>query len=184
MNNEKIREWSGQSLDSNWVTVAQAGSRVSVLPVAESEAPRVWQALKREIAQTWAVCGAFEWMALAYMAGSSVLISVFAGNLAHPLRLLATQAMAATILLTLCRIQARAASRAAAQGVSFPSRWWHFWRYWYPHLFFLFCFEELAYLMTLVTPHWQDAKLIAFDYWLTGVHPSVWLEQFATAKPG
>jgi len=26
-------------------------------------------------------------------------------------------------------------------------------------LFFLFCFEELAQLMTLVTPNWQDAKL-------------------------
>jgi len=180
MNNEKIREWSGQSLDSNWVTVAQAESHVAVLPVAESENPHVWQALKREIAQAWAACGAFEWMALAYLAGSSVLIAVFAGNLAHPLRLLATQAMAATIVLTLCRVQSRAAARADAQGVSFFSRWWHFWRYWYPHLFFLFCFEELAYLMTLVTPHWQDAKLIAFDYWMTGVHPSVWLEQFAT----
>jgi membrane-associated phospholipid phosphatase len=44
----------------------------------------------------------------------------------------------------------------------------------------LYCFEELANLMTLVTPHWQDPKLIGFDHWLTGVHPSVWLEQFAT----
>lgn len=34
--------------------------------------------------------------------------------------------------------------------------------------------------MTLVTPHWQDAKLLAFDHWLTGVTPSIWLEQFAT----
>ena len=31
-----------------------------------------------------------------------------------------------------------------------------------------------------MTPTWQDPKLIAFDYWLTGVHHSVWLEQFAT----
>ena len=29
-------------------------------------------------------------------------------------------------------------------------------------------------------PTWQDAKLIAFDFWLTGVHPSIWLEQFTT----
>lgn len=29
-------------------------------------------------------------------------------------------------------------------------------------------------------PGWQDAKLIAADYCLTGVHPAVWLEQFAT----
>jgi PAP2 superfamily len=140
----------------------------------------VWQSLNKEFARAWAACGAFEWMALAYLGASSVLIIVFATNLLHPLRLSATQAIAATIMLTLCRIQARSASRAQAQGVSFSTWWWHFWRYWYPHLFFLFCFEELAHLMTLFTPHWQDPKLIAFDYWLTGVHPSVWLEQFAT----
>lgn len=119
-------------------------------------------------------------MALAYLGASSVLIAVFARNLAHPLRLLAVQAIVATILLTLCQVQARAATRAQAVGVSLSTRWWHFWRYWYPHLFFLFCFEELAHLMTLFTPHWQDAKLIAFDYWLTGVYPSIWWERFAT----
>jgi membrane-associated phospholipid phosphatase len=62
----------------------------------------------------------------------------------------------------------------------FSQRFWHFWRCWYPHLFFLFCFEELGQLVHLVQPGWQDAKLVAFDHWLTGVHPSVWLEQFAT----
>ena len=35
-------------------------------------------------------------------------------------------------------------------------------------------------MVHLVQPGWQDAKLIAFDHWLTGVHPTVWLEQFAT----
>jgi membrane-associated phospholipid phosphatase len=80
----------------------------------------------------------------------------------------------------LCRMQARSAERVQAPDATFASQWWHFWRHWYPHLFFLFCFEELAQLMTLVLPQWQDGKLIAFDHWLTGVHPSVWLEQFAT----
>jgi membrane-associated phospholipid phosphatase len=77
-------------------------------------------------------------------------------------------------------VQARSAAGKQLYGPSFSARWWHYWRHWYPHLFFLFCFEELGQLMTLVTPRWQDAKLIAFDYWLTGGHPSVWLEQFAT----
>lgn len=63
---------------------------------------------------------------------------------------------------------------------TYTQKFWHFWRHWYPHLFFLFCFEELAQLVHLISPRWQDAKLIAFDYWLTGVHPSIWLEQFAT----
>jgi hypothetical protein len=35
------------------------------------------------------------------------------------------------------------------------------------HIYLLSASEELAHLMTLFTPHWQDAKLIAFDYWLT-----------------
>ena len=140
----------------------------------------VWEALRKRIAESWAACGAFEWMAFAYLGASSVLICIFAGNLAYPLRLLATQALVATLILSLCWVQAHTASRARPAAASFSSRWWHFWRYWYPHLFFLFCFEELAYLMTLYTPNWQDAKLIAFDYWLTGVYPSVWAEQFAT----
>jgi membrane-associated phospholipid phosphatase len=56
---------------------------------------------------------------------------------------------------------------------------WHFWRHWYPHIFFLFCFEEIGRLVHLVNPGWEDAKLIAFDRWLTGVNPSLWLERFA-----
>jgi membrane-associated phospholipid phosphatase len=158
----------------------QLYSRLAVLPLAEGEAPRLWQALRRQIAEAWATCGAFEWMALAYLCALSVLIVVFAQNLAHPWRLLGTQAGLAALVLTLCRVQARSAARADVEAVSFSYRWWHFWRHWYPHLFFLFCFEELAHLMTLFTPNWQDAKLIGFDYWLTGVHPSIWLEQFAT----
>jgi membrane-associated phospholipid phosphatase len=52
-------------------------------------------------------------------------------------------------------------------------------RHWYPHAFFLFCFEELHDLAHLIFPGWFDAWLIAFDHWLAGVHPTVWLEQFA-----
>lgn len=180
MNNEKRQEWRGSSRDADCVTAGQFDSRVRVLPLAENGALRVWQTLQKTCAEAWAACGAFEWLAFSYLGATSVLIAIFAENLAYPLRLLATQAFVSVILLSLCLVQARSASRRELHGPSFSSAWWHFWRHWYPHLFFLFCFEELAYLMTLVTPRWQDAKLIAFDYWLTGVHPSVWLEQFAT----
>jgi PAP2 superfamily len=159
-----------------WAVSAEAPTIGS----ASSWSIRVWQSLKEQIVEVWAACGAFEWAALAYLGASSFLIAVFARNLVRPLRILATQAVAAAIVLALCRVQARSASRALLRGESFPTLWWHFWRHWYPHLFFLFCFEQLAHLMTLFTPHWQDPKLIAFDYWLTGVHPSIWLEQFAT----
>jgi len=139
-----------------------------------------WTMLRREAKVTWVACGAFEWLAFSYFALSSVPIILFAEHLQHPWRMLAWRATVVCVVLLLCRIQARRAEISRTRGPSFISGWWHFWRHWYPHLFFLYCFEELAHLMTLITPHWQDARLIAFDHWLTGVHPSIWLEQFAT----
>src|SRR5256885_2352860 len=136
--------------------------------------------LQNELAEAWWACGAFEWLALGYMAFSSGMIAIFARNLAHPLRLVVTQAFVSFLILALSRIAATSEHRAIASGETFSTRFWHFWRHWYPHLFFLFCFEELGKLVHLVNPGWQDAKLIAFDYWLTGVHPALWLEQFAT----
>jgi len=136
--------------------------------------------LEKEWETTWTACGAFEWIALGYLALSSALIAIHAENLAHPMKLIGMQSFVATVILTLCRVEARAAERARCSGETFSTRWWHFWRHWYPHLFFLFCFEELGKLVHLANPGWEDAKLIAFDHWLTGVHPSVWLEQFAT----
>jgi len=136
--------------------------------------------ITREAAIAWAACGAFEWVALGYLAASSALIAVFAENLAHPVKLIGLQALVAAMILVLCRVEARVAERTDWGRDTFSVKFWHFWRHWYPHLFFLFCFEELGKLVHLVTPGWQDAKLIAADYWLAGVHPTVWLEQFAT----
>jgi membrane-associated phospholipid phosphatase len=153
--------------------------------------PGIARVLRLELAAAWAACGAFEWVALGYLGLSSVLIVAFAENVAHPLELIVTQAFVAVVILSLCWIEARVGlgadwepvgeKRTARNGCpTFLQKFWHFWRHWYPHLFFLFCFEELGKLVHLVTPGWQDAKLIAADYWLTGVHPAVWLEQFAT----
>jgi membrane-associated phospholipid phosphatase len=152
--------------------------------------------LRREFALTRAACGIFEWVALTYLGTSSVLILWFAENMAQKLRLLGTQGLVALIILALCRKEARVMERdesqartklPAARGgqpdefapTTFPQRFWHFWRHWYPHLFFLFCFEEMSRLVHLVQPEWQDFRLIAFDHWLTGVTPSLWLERFA-----
>jgi membrane-associated phospholipid phosphatase len=145
---------------------------------AEGQGIAGW--ITREAAATWAACGAFEWVALGYLAVSSALIAMFAENLAHPVKLIRVQALIAVMILVLCRVEARVAERAEWRGEKFSEKFWHFWRHWYPHLFFLFCFEELEKLVHLVSPAWQDAKLIAADYWLSGVHPTVWLEQFAT----
>jgi membrane-associated phospholipid phosphatase len=105
-------------------------------------------------------------------------------------RLFGAQASVAAIILVLCRLEARSVRQEAWNTedreatdrnvcLTATQKFWRFWRHWYPQVFFLFCFEELGKLVHLVTPGWQDAKLIAFDQWLTGVNPSLWLERFA-----
>jgi membrane-associated phospholipid phosphatase len=145
-----------------------------------------------ELAALAEIYGPFEWVALAYLVISSALIVILAKNLPHPLRLLCVQGLVALLILALCRAEANvwspdstsqmvADGRTAKNGCpTVTQRFWHFWRHWYPHLFFLFCFEELGALVHLVSPRWQDAKLIAVDHWLTGAHPAIWLEQFVT----
>jgi membrane-associated phospholipid phosphatase len=132
----------------------------------------------REATAAWAACGAFEWVALGYLSLSAVLIAAFAENLVHPARLIGMQGLVAVLILVLCRVEARSETDTSV-GLTISQRFWHFWRHWYPHLFFLFCFEEMGRLVHLVSPSWQDAKLIAFDQWLTGVNPTLWLERFA-----
>ena len=149
-----------------------------------------WEWTRREFDAAWTACGIFEHVALGYLGISSALIVWFAENLAHPARLLGAQALAAALILGLCRIEARVGGRRGSVEEAgtetdrsvcptLAQKVWHFWRHWYPHLFFLFCFEEMGRLVHLVQPGWQDAKLIAFDHWLTGVNPSLWLERFA-----
>lgn len=140
----------------------------------------------QEATAAWAACGAFEWVALGYLAVSSALIVLFAENLAHPVKLVGVQAFVAAMILILCRMEVRGGADTSAAlsahsnlDATAGQRFWHFWRHWYPHLFFLFCFEEMAKLVHLFSPGWEDAKLMAFDRWLTGVNPSLWLEQFA-----
>jgi membrane-associated phospholipid phosphatase len=135
--------------------------------------------ITRQAAAAWAACGAFEWVALGYLAASSALIAVFAENLAHPAKLFGLQMLVAAMILALCLVEARVAEGAKSQGDTFSMRFCRFWRHWYPHLFFLFCFEEMGSLVHLVSRSWQDTKLIAFDQWLTGVNPSLWFERLA-----
>jgi membrane-associated phospholipid phosphatase len=180
MSGRKLQWIREEAVAKPWDGRMGVGIDAGLLTGPESQLWQAWSAVKKELAATWQACGAYEWMALGYLAVSSVLIAFFGANLEHAYRLLAVQFFVAALVLLLCWRGAIAAARAAKLGASFSTRWWHFWRHWYPHIFFLFCFEELAHLMKLFSPHWQDAKLIAFDHWLTGVHPTIWLEQFVT----
>jgi len=167
------------------------GSREDSAGLTVLGSQRIARGLRGELASAAVAYGPFEWVALGYLALSSALIVIFAGNLARPLRLLGVQALVTILIVALCRAEVNVwspTSMSLMEGVgasrnggrTWTQRFWHFWRHWYPHLFFLFCFEELGALVHLVSPRWQDAKLIAFDHWLTGVHPVIWLEQFAT----
>ena len=179
MNDLQRQDYQGEEAALGWrgELIAPEGAKRAASFESEKQGIAIW--IPRELAAAWAACGAFEWVALGYLAASSALIAVFAENLAHPLELFGAQSLVAAMTLVLCRLGAR---RGADWNVS-PTTWqkfWHFWRHWYPHLFFLLCFEELGKLVHLITPGWQDAKLIAADHWLTGVHPALWLEQFTT----
>lgn len=52
-------------------------------------------------------------------------------------------------------------------------------RRWYPTLMFGFFFEEIGFIVHAIHPGWFDHLLIAADYSLFGVHPTVWIEQYA-----
>jgi membrane-associated phospholipid phosphatase len=187
MNRSPIEKVRRNDVAMPWQTRAAIDARE--IPTTAWEAPgsRIADRLRRCGAVVWAACGAFEWVALAYLCASSVLVAIFAQNLAHPWRTLALQAFVGIVIFSLCRTEtivraggAPGSQASSAEPTTIAQKFWHFWRHWYPHLFFLFCFEELAHLVHLITPGWQDAKLIAADRWLTGVQPTVWLEQFAT----
>jgi membrane-associated phospholipid phosphatase len=189
MRNIERNEYKGSEYAIAWRDAAlEKGESAAVVALAT---PSLGALLGCELAAAWATCGMFEFVALGYLGVSSALIVLFAENLTHPARLIGMQVLVAALILVLCITEARVSGRALLDDVegretdrnvcpTFTQRFWHFWRHWYPHLYFLFCFEELGRLVHLVQPGWQDAKLIAFDHWLTGVHPTVWLEQFAT----
>ena len=180
MNSAQRHDYRRNEVAARWPQRVAPREQQAEAAVMDFRGDTVATTARRELAIAWAACGAFEWVALGYLAASSALIVIFARNLPHPLLLLSLQALLAIVILALCGVEARVARHSFQSGATFEQRFWHFWRHWYPHLFFLFCFEELGHLVHLVTPNWQDAKLIAFDHWLTGVRPAVWLEQFGS----
>jgi membrane-associated phospholipid phosphatase len=180
MRRKELREASEIAITRAW---NETQEYAKVASHAESEAnlmQKIMRGVMQELAAAWEACGAYEWMALGYLGVCSALVAIFRRNLGHPGHLLELNVIVAGLILALCSVEARSAEHAAQEGATFATRWWHFWRYWYPHLFFLFCFEELAHLMTLVTPRWRDEMLLAFDQRLTGVTPTIWLEHLAT----
>jgi membrane-associated phospholipid phosphatase len=114
-------------------------------------------------------CGPFERLTLAYLSFLNLLILLFHRNLpGAPFFVLGHAALGGAIIALV------AAARKSQHPVLVTLR------NWYPMVLFLFFFEELHYLVHLVVPDWFDSWLICFDYALLGVHPTVWIEQFAS----
>jgi membrane-associated phospholipid phosphatase len=153
---------SGNCQTARCETRADALSGESLLPgKAGTKICAWWQ-------EAIEACGAFEWVALSYLWISGAMIAVFHRNLtAAPLHL-GLRVLITAAILWMCR--------SARQR---PDRVLQFARHWYPQAFFLLCFEELHHIVHLIFPGWFDRYLIAFDFRLVGVNPTVWLQQFA-----
>lgn len=109
----------------------------------------------------------FDVLTVSYLAGISLLTTVFADRLVqwwwYPL----THLLAATALLLFVLYYPPK-----------PASWLLCLRYWYPVAFIIPIFSELQYLVHSINPLDIDAKLMAIDLALFGVHPTVWLEHY------
>jgi len=144
-------------------------AREKVLIAWAGDGRAAWRLLSGWLEETKDASGAFEWVTFAYLAWLCAIITWWHSNVPHaPVRLAAHLAIAIAILYV-------AHSAARSQNVLV-----HFLRHWYPLPLYLFLFEELGGLVHAIFPGWFDTWFIAFDYHLTGVHPSVWMAQFAS----
>ncbi|HEX4075157.1 MAG TPA: phosphatase PAP2 family protein [Candidatus Acidoferrales bacterium] len=114
-------------------------------------------------------CGAFEWITLAYFAWLEAIVLVCHRNIPHAGRYFAIHLLIAAAIGCLVG----GAARSRSEVIRFA-------RHWYPLPLYIFCFEELQGLVHAIFPGWFDPWLVAFDYSIANVHPSVWLARFAS----
>jgi membrane-associated phospholipid phosphatase len=114
-------------------------------------------------------CGAFEWVTFTYLIWVNTIVILFHRNIAHAVRHFAIHMAIGTGMA--CLVWAAARSRNSIL---------QFARHWYPLPLYIFFFEELQGLVHAIFSGWFDRWLIAFDFNFAGVHPSVWLAQFAS----
>ncbi len=108
-------------------------------------------------------------LTLAYLALVNLLIFSFPSNLRHPALFFSLHLLVACGVVSLAWVSSRS-----------PSPLLRFVRHASPLLLFLIFFEELGALVHLLHAGWFDSVLIAFDYTLFGVHPTVWLQRFSS----
>jgi membrane-associated phospholipid phosphatase len=119
--------------------------------------------------ETVANFGPFEWVTFAYLAWIEMILVLFGQHVSHaPRYVLIHLAVGVSIALL---VRGNAVSRNPLLA---------FARHWYPLPLYIFFFEELQGLVHIIFRGWFDRWLVQFDFNLAGVHPSVWLAQFAT----
>ncbi len=106
-------------------------------------------------------------LTLAYLLFSTTLIAVCHANVKHATTLLPIHLGLMAMIFGLA--VARERNIRVLGTIS----------HWYPTLLFLFFFEEIGLIVHAIHPGWFDDYLIRADYALFGVHPTVWIEQFA-----
>jgi membrane-associated phospholipid phosphatase len=119
--------------------------------------------------QTSEACGAFEWVTLAYLTWLGVILIGFHRSIPHAVAHLGVHILIAAGIVGLAWTSAHSSSSMVRLV-----------RCWYPLLLYIFFFEELGGLVHAIFPGWFDRWLIAFDYSVAGVHPSIWLAHFAS----
>src|SRR4029077_9889260 len=105
MNRMSASEYRGNEFATAWQPGISAPEDSATVSVFDSQRSKT-RTLRAELASAASAYGAFEWVALGYLAISSTLIVIFAANLAHPLRLLSVQILVALLIAALCRAEA------------------------------------------------------------------------------
>ncbi|MFY9754300.1 MAG: phosphatase PAP2 family protein [Candidatus Acidiferrales bacterium] len=113
--------------------------------------------------------GAFEWVTLAYFSWLISTIVIFHRHLPRAAGFVALH----LAILAAIALLALAAARWRNPLLRFA-------RSWYPLPLYIFCFEELERLVHIIFSGWFDRFLIAFDFNLAGVHPSIYLARFSS----
>jgi membrane-associated phospholipid phosphatase len=147
-----------------------AAENVSEYWIPASAAPGIrqlnWQ---RSLSEAVARFGPFEWVTYAYLAWLESIVIVFHQNVSHASRYFFLHLGIAFGIAALVTHAARSSSPVI-----------QFARHWYPLPLYIFFFEVLQSLVHVIFSGWFDRWLIQFDFNLAGVHPSVWLAQFAS----
>jgi membrane-associated phospholipid phosphatase len=122
----------------------------------------------RFLDRVYASFGPFEWVTFIYLGWIEIILFLFHRQIAHAPRAIAVH-LGITFGIAFLAWRASVSQKPLSQ----------FLRHWYPLPLYIFFFEELRSLVHVIFPGWFDRWLIQFDFNLAGVHPSVWLNQFA-----